>query len=195
MKTLKANWMILIGLSISLSSFGAISPVDSTENRVGIIPKGDNVYSLIYKASEAGKVKVSIYNSQGNVIYSEIHHQVNGFARPYNFKELPYGKYTIQTVDGKGSSECLVNHQKAYSQLTVRIMKVPNQDNKYLVMASGTNENIQLNIYDAVNQLIYNESIRMAGNFGQLYSLPNIKGGCAFEVIHQNGSVQRMQYP
>lgn len=187
--------MILIGISISISSFGAISPVDSTENRVGIISKGDNVYNLIYKAREAGKVKVSIYNSQGNMIYSEMLHQANGFARPYNFKDLPYGKYTIQTVDGKGSSERLVNYQNTDSQLAVRIMKISNQENKYLVIGTGTNQNIQLNIYDEVNQLIYNESIRIAGNFGQLYSLPNIKGGCAFEVIHQNGSVQRMQYP
>ena len=187
--------MILIGLSISISSFGYVSPVDTTESRVGIISKGDNVYNLIYKASEAGNVRVSIYNSRGNVIFFETLHQANGFARPYNFKGLPYGKYTIQTVDRKGRNERLVNHQKADNQMAVRIMKISNQENKYLVLGTGTNQNIQLNIYDEVNQLIYNESIKIAGNFGQLYSLPHVKGGCIFEVIHQNGSVHRMQYP
>lgn len=195
MKSLKVTSMILIGLSLSLSSLGATRLTDSTAHRVGIIPKGDHVYNLIYKASEVGNVKISIYSSQGNLVYSEIIRQVNGFYRPYNFKDLSYGKYTLQVDDLKGSSKSVVNHQKADSQLAVRIMKVPNQENKYLVTATGKDEQFQLHIYNAINQIVHKEFISMAGNFAQLYSLPTIKGGCTFQVIHQNGSVQRTEYP
>jgi len=65
------------------------------------------VYRLVYLSKAQGWVKVSIYDATGNLLLTDHIQNQNGFARPYNFRELPVGEYTIEVADG---SEKITQH-------------------------------------------------------------------------------------
>src|SRR5690349_167346 len=66
-------------------------------------PTSGSVYNLYYKAEDAGRVKVTIYNSTNQVVFTEAISHTSSFKRPYNFCELAEGEYTIIVEDKNGS--------------------------------------------------------------------------------------------
>src|SRR5260221_13122888 len=59
------------------------------------------IYKLIYRTAEAGKVKVSIYNADGDLVFTETLAHVESFTHLYNFSNLSQGEYSTIVEDKK----------------------------------------------------------------------------------------------
>lgn len=192
---MKKNLMWVAAVLTSLSAMAGTIGDGPQDERIAIIPKGENVFGVVYKSDSKNKVKVSIYDSKNQLVFTERMGKSDGFLRPYNFSELSHGWYTIEVEDENGLRIEHVNYKGEKMEKVVNVVKL-SPDNKFLFTAGGQGkELITLNIYDNTDHLLYNEIRTIAGDFGQLYTVEGIKGGCTFEVIHQNGSVKKLRYP
>ncbi len=72
--------------------------------------KNGSTFKLFYKGAQQSDVKVLILNDENQIVYSEKIKNTDGFARPYNFSNLPEGHYSIQIKDNAGIRTETVNH-------------------------------------------------------------------------------------
>lgn len=167
------------------------NPNEETQKRVSVVAKGDNVYRLIYKGDSECNVRVAIYNSRHQLVYIERLRLDQGFIRPYNFTGLEYGQYTIEVKDALGTKVEQVNHQPTPKSL-VNIIQLK-ENRKYIFTAKAeAKEYITLNIYDGINRLVYNESQWIQGDYGKVFNLSKLGGDCTFEILHENGEIERI---
>ena len=105
---------------------GAVTAVGKDEPRnagLAVVPvKGSEVFRVIYKGESSSKVKLNVYNSSSQVVFSETVNSNGGFIRPLNFKGLTFGEYTIELTDASGKKSEKVNYQpvKPESQVNDR---------------------------------------------------------------------------
>jgi len=156
----------------------------------------DGMFKVYYKAAETANVKISILNDQDKVVFTETIRKVDGFIRPYSFEQLSTGDYTIRIEDGTQIQAEKV-HYGATGKLEklVQVRKLTAEDGKYMLSASGQGkEEITVNIYDSADKLLFTESPLIENAFARIYNLSKVKGSIYFEVIHANGTTQRLQY-
>lgn len=186
--------MMAIALMMSVLTWANTDPKNPVKGLFFVVPQGESVFGLIYKPQEKSNVKVSIYNEAHRLVFTEWIFQSTGFSRPYNFSQLGYGKYTVEVVDKTGMRSEEIDY-RAHSEKLVRIVRLK-EESKFLCTLIGSRpEYITLNIYDNANRLLHTESSNLSGDFAKLYSLIGVQGGCVFEVIHQNGTVRRSEFP
>ena len=76
-----------------------------------VVLKNGSTFRLLYKGAEQSDVKVLILNDENQIVFTEKIKNTDGFARPYNFSNLPEGHYSIQIKDNAGVRTETVNHQ------------------------------------------------------------------------------------
>jgi len=67
-----------------------------------VVLKNGSTFRLLYKGAEQSDVKVLILNDENQIVFAEKIKNTDGFARPYNFTNLPEGHYSIQIKDNAG---------------------------------------------------------------------------------------------
>src|SRR5262245_31057192 len=65
-----------------------------------VVKADENSYKLIYKSEEKSDVKVQIFDEANKLVFSETIKHSDGFSRPYNFRRMDEGKYTIRLDNG-----------------------------------------------------------------------------------------------
>jgi hypothetical protein len=154
-----------------------------------------STYILNYKSNEIGKVKVSIFNSNSEMIFTEVLNNVGSFKRPYNFSELAQGNYTIVIEDKNGKQVENVSYRLNKTAPFINVKAVANAQNKYQVSVSNTGkEQVSVKIYDNANGLLHSDIIEVNGNYGVIYNLQNVKSASEniiiFEVSTSSGKVE-----
>lgn len=194
---MKATSLFIAALfvSVSLAAFGKEEP----NNRgLAVVPvKGSEVFKVIYKGESAGKVKLNIYNTQSQLVFTESFSGKDGFICPLNFTGLQYGDYTIELIDATGKKVEKVSFQPAVAVAAknVHIAKLAKENGKYLVsIAAKGNEQISVKIYDSANNLVHSESKTIDGNFAQLYTVKNVNGALTFEVTDNAGNTKTVRF-
>jgi WD40 repeat protein len=156
--------------------------------------KGSEVFKVIYKAEVAGKIKLSIYNAAGSLVFSETISGLDGFIYPVNFKGLTSGDYTIEILDAAGKRVEKVSYQTAKKGSTFHVSKL-SEDGKFLVsVGSKTEEKVNIRIYDSKNNQIYDETKVITGDFAQVYKLLNSSTGYTFELSDNAGNFERVVF-
>lgn len=175
---------------------GGAEESPKSSSGIAVIQNAENgLFKVYYKAAEAANVKVSILNDENQEVFTETIRKVNGFVRPYNFQNLKEGEYTIRIDDGTQSQAEKVVYQSGKLEKLIQVRKMKSDEGKYLLTASGQGkEQITVNIYDSTDKIIYTELQQINDTFAQVYNLSQVKGGIAFEIIHANGTAQRLQY-
>jgi hypothetical protein len=79
---------------------GTIEPTASTSVAVTHVD-GSSLYKVYYAAYMQGNVKVSIMDQSGKIVFNERVRKTDGFIRPYNFKNMQAGTYTIEVDNGE----------------------------------------------------------------------------------------------
>jgi len=94
---MKKIFTLLTGVLICtlVSARGIDGPVKGSSVAVTNVT-GSTLYKVYYKSERPGKVKLSIMDENGFILFGETMNKVNGFLRPYNFDGLPEGQYTIR---------------------------------------------------------------------------------------------------
>ncbi|SRR5260221_3461073 len=153
------------------------------------------IYKLIYKTSEAGKVKVSIYNVGRELIFTETLLNVESFIRPYNFSNLSQGEYTIVVEDKNGKTEEKVNYFFKKVTSTVEVSKIANEANKYLLSVENKETDlIDVKILDGADNILHQQSMTVNGKFSVIYNLTKVKGEVTFQVTGSNGQTKTIKY-
>jgi len=91
----------LLIVSASLSAFDKKNPVPAKSLEV-VSVKGTEVFKVIYQSQRAGKVKLNIYNTESELVFSESFKNTDGFVVPVNFAALNAGEYTVELTDRNG---------------------------------------------------------------------------------------------
>lgn len=176
----------------------AITAVGKDEPGLGmaVVPvKGTEVFKVIYKGGNTNKVKLNVYNSASQIVFSETMNGVDGFIRPLNFTGLQFGEYTIELSDASGKRTEKVSYKPA-------VVAAPNfhiaklvSDGKFLVsVANSSAETITVKIFDDANNLVHVYNKEVAGDFAQLFSVKDIPGGLTFEVSDNAGNYKTIRF-
>lgn len=194
MKTKSLFIAALVVLSASVAAIGKEEPTSS--KGLAVVPvKGAEVFKVIYKGENPGKVKLNVYNTQSELVFSETISGTDGFIRPLNFTGLTPGEYTIELIDALGKKTEKVSYRQAAAKRNVHISKLVGEEGKFLVAVAGSGaEVINVSIYDSANNLVHSENKTVNGDFAQLYSVKNISGALTFEVTDKDGNTKVVRF-
>lgn len=184
MKT-KLSFLITL-IFCSTMTFATDSP------SVSVVGTAKHIFKLTYKTQVASKVQVTIFNSQGEEVFTETFKDIKNFSRPYNFSSLPEGEYTIEVKDESGRKVEKVNYNQGTVQSLISVTKLTSAPEKYMLtsVTDGDNE-ITVSILDANDQLLYNETLNVSGNFGVIYNLVQ-EGKYTFIVSDKSGVTKKI---
>lgn len=182
----------IVMFSASVVTFGK---EESGKAGLAVVPvKGTETFKVIYKGENAGKVKLSIVNNAGAVVFSEVISTVKGFIRPLNFSGLPFGEYKIELVDAAGTKTEKVNYIPQVSSIkNVHFAKVGGESKYILAVSNEGKETINVKIFDNSDKLVHDETKEISGNFAQVYSIKNLKEGFTFQFTDTTGKVQTVK--
>lgn len=162
---------------------------------ISVIQKGA-VVKLFYRGEQSGKVKVTIYNEKGVVVYKEVLEDTDQFMRPYNFSPLPAGQYVIELRDEQGTRTQKVTHGNTNRKLLAHLRRMNPGGNTYiLAVPNRGKDELTVKIYGEGNTLLYEETEVVDGNFAKLYNLDKVEGKHVFEVADKAGRVNRLSKP
>jgi len=190
-------------LTLSLVLFSTVMFANGTDDSgkaaaasgTAVIKKDANTFRLIYKAEKQSNVRVSIYDSKDQLVYSEKVNNTEGFTRPYNFENLGEGDYTIAIEDGSKKQLEKVSYRAPKVTKTLNVIKMSSDEGKYFVMAAGQGEEeITVSVYDGNHNLVHKSVEATDGDFSKIYNLKSVKGHITFEISNENGEVKSVAY-
>lgn len=160
-----------------------------------MVKTNEGTYKLLYKSETATDVKVSIFDNKEKLLFSETIKNTTGFARPYSFDNLGRGNYTVTIEDHSGTTVQKVSTIRSESAKLVNVLKLNTAESKYLLTIGGKGaESLVLNIYDGQRRLVHSEAKAVNGDFAQVFNLSKVRGTPSFEVLHENGSLESIEY-
>ena len=168
------NKSMIIAALLMISTAVAFAGKDKPNNNgVAIVPvKGRQVFKVIYKSEATAKVKLTVKNESGVVVFYESHAESSGFIRPLNFAGLPSGEYTVEINDGNGKKIEKISYQPKGSIKQVHVSKLSGDAGKYLLaIANNGEQSVAINILDSENKVVYTENRTINGDFAQVFKL------------------------
>lgn len=193
---MKAKFNVLV-FALIASSFAAFADAPAS---MSVLPATNaQVFHVFYKGAEAGKVKVSIINSDNKVVFTEMFYNVSSFRRPYNFSQLPAGTYTIVLEDKNGQQVQTINHEVKKNVSYIKITEVTSAANKYVLQINSTGkESVFVRIFDNNSSLLHEQKIEVNGNYGLVYNLTPVKSASnapvTFEVSTTGGTTEVISF-
>lgn len=190
MKTKSLFVAALVLVSAVISAVGKDEP--TSKAGLAVVPvKGSEVFKVIYKGENAGRVKLNLYNAANEIVFSESISKVDGFIRPLNFRGLAFGEYTIELIDAFGKHAEKIKY--APSRSIVRVAKLDNEGKFLLAVANPRSNAITVKIFNADDQLIHSEVKEIKGDYAQVYTIKNVKN-VTFEISDSVGNVEVIRY-
>lgn len=193
---MKTKSLYIAALIVLAGAVTAVGKDEPSNAGLAVVPvKGSEVFRVIYKNESASKVKLNVYNSASQVVFSETVKSNGGFIRPLNFSGLQFGEYTIELSDASGKKSEKVNYQPEISQSAVHVSKLSEANGKFLLsVAHNAGETYTVRIFDASNNLIFTDTRAEAADFAKLYSLKNVVGAVTFEVSNSTGLIKTITF-
>lgn len=193
MKTTSIILSALLVASVALSA----SAADPANTGLAIIPvTGSHVYKVVYKSETEGKVKLNLYNASSQLVYSEILNTKGGFILPLNLKGLTVGEYTVVLEDANGIKQTeKINFAAPASNVKyVHVSKMASEEGKFLLSVIGNN-NSEVNVRIlSGNDVIYNETKKLTGEYAQVFNVQSFPGDVTFEVTDNTGIVSTVHF-
>ncbi|MEO5601575.1 MAG: T9SS type A sorting domain-containing protein [Cyclobacteriaceae bacterium] len=177
--------LLVLVIAINSVQANGIEP----KSLVGMsVVKSGTIFKLFYRGEKSGKVKVSIFDAKGKMVWNETLRNTENFMRPYNFSSLPAGDYTIEISDEQGKHVERIIHSFATKRTLVRLTTVSAKDHKYLLSVPNHGPGaLTVKIYNDAETLIYHKVESVKGDFGKIYNLSRVKGACTFEITDKTG--------
>jgi hypothetical protein len=188
---MKTNSLYIAAFIVLASVVSAVGKDEPRNAGLAVVPvKGSEVFKVIYKAESATKVKLNVYNSASQVVFSETVNSNGGFIRPLNFSGLTFGEYTIELTDASGKKSEKVNYQPVKPESKAHVSKLSESGKYLLSVAQNHGEAVTVRIFDQANNLIFTETRSEAGDFAKIYSFKNVVGSVTFEVSNSAGRIK-----
>lgn len=160
-------------------------------NDVKVISDSSAVFKLYYSKPLVAKVKVKIFNAEGEKVFSESIKNENGFVRPYNMSSLPAGTYKFEIDDNTEIETFEFVYAEVKTQEAAVVANIVKMDEGkfFLGVSSTNNDKVQIDIYNDSNEVVYSAEEVVANQFGQLYNLQSVKSKRFTLVVKHNGNV------
>lgn len=187
---MKTNLIIAVFL-IVLNT--AVSATDRENDDKGTVVKVEHnekdIYNLFYAGNDCRNVSVKIVDEKGVVVFAENIKKYDTFSRPYNFSQLPEGRYTLVVTDKNGAITEAINHRHTAPVIVpstlnyVNVSALVGKENKYkLTIVDAQDAQASIRIYNEENDLLYEVQESVASNFAKVYDLSNVRGQAVIEV-------------
>jgi hypothetical protein len=188
MKNTFLSLTALILISNIAFSNPTVSDKPEAAPRMAVVSKGSTV-KVFYRGESLNRVTVRIFNAEGKIVLQDNLGVLDNFVRPYNFSNLEQGAYTIELSDDSGKQIKQVSYNLIKkAEKSVRLIKVANQDAKYVLMVPGeTNDRIRIKIIDDFDRLVYEGDEELTGNFAKVYNVEKITKKFKVEIVDRNG--------
>ena len=151
------------------------------------VMKNGSTFKLFYKGGQQSDVKVLILNDENQIVYSEKINNTNGFARPYNFSNLPEGHYSIQVKDKAGIRTETVNHQAEKQEKTMHLLRLDGTGKYVLSVPSQGKQDLSITIFNDLNEVLYESDEKINGDFARIYNLGDQTNKYRFVVTDEKG--------
>lgn len=183
----------LTALTLSASSVFALANSDESSMTV-VAGQNANVFKVVYKSASPNRVEVTIMNNRNEVVFTESFSKTNGFARPYNFNNLPEGEYTIEVRDNFGKKIEKVNYSLGTVKSIIKITKISNDQPKYMLTVANKGSNIiNVTILNANGDQLLDNAHVVQGDFGIVYNLVE-EGSYTFIVSDKSGNSRTIEF-
>ena len=203
MKNVRLMFAVVFPAS-TLNGVAKDSPDEAKNNSI-VVLKAESatdqvVYRLTYQSEVKGNVRVLIYNESGALLMEDRIQNVTGFTRPYNFRTLPAGKYSLVIEDAKGKETREIDHNIASVEeralarkVKVSIVALDNPSKYELSVVGNRMQPVEVRIYDASETLIFTEEITERESFNKVYDFSKLnRNGLAMEVVNGEGVLHRV---
>ncbi len=172
---------------------GTDEPNASTSSMAVTNSTGSSLFKLYYKANTLDNVKVSILNSSGEMVFTEKLRKTSGFIRPYNFDGLDEGEYTMRIETANGTRDEKLFYGAGKVDKLINVVKLVDQGKYLFTITSKTADNVNINIYNAKDELILTQRKFIDKEFAEVFNLKNINE-FTIEVTDNNGLVKTVKY-
>ena len=159
---------------------------DNPRTTMAVIKNG-STFRLFYKGAQQSDVKVLILNDENQIVYSEKIKNTDGFARPYNFSNLPEGHYSIQIKDNAGVRTETVNHQTEREEKTMHLLRLDGTGKYVLSVPSQGKQDLSITIFNDMNEVLYESDEKINGDFARIYNLGDQTSKFRFVVTDGKG--------
>lgn len=160
MKKLLSLCILLVALC-KITFADALSVIPGTEAAT---------YNVIHTSEKTCNTRIVIRNEAGHTIFSEMIRNQCSFVRPYNFAQLPYGAYTITSINEEGKKVTTINHQPV-PEKEIKFNVLKRNDNKYLLQVPATGlSKIRITIYTGAGE-VYSDTVKPTGDFSCMYTI------------------------
>lgn len=192
MKKTLSIFVVLIAISSVVSARRMDKPEEASAMAV---TKSGSLVKLFYKGAKDCNVKVTITNSENQVVFEELIRHVDGFMRPYNFSKLPEGDYTIKLVDHLGNKIEKISYRNGKIERLANLIRISGGEDRYLLTISNKGKDkFGVNIYDDKGDLLYTHSEEADGDFAKVYDLSKVSEKFSFVITDKSGSTKQIQY-
>lgn len=183
-KSISILTLLLIAGSITF-----VNAFDNPGTSSGVLKQGSTV-KVLYKGSEQSDVKILIFDEQDQIIFTEKIKNTAGFARPYNFSNLPQGNYKIELIDNNGSHVEHINYsiKPVHRSKVTYVARVTGSTDSFILSVpnKGTDD-ISVTIYNDEDAVLYSGKETITGDFAKIYTLKNYTGKVKFVVTDSKG--------
>jgi hypothetical protein len=191
---MKIKSLYVAALMILAAAISAVGKDEPAAHGLAVVPvKGSEVFRVIYKSEVPSKVKLSVYDANAQVVFSENLGSVGGFIRPLNFSGLAFGEYTIELTDASGKKTEKVSYHPTKSTASVHVAKLAQPDKFLLSVTSSQKETFTVRIFDNANNLVHTSSKEANGDFAQLFSVKEMES-VVFEISSSTGATKTVRF-
>jgi|GEM_PF-6116013 len=183
--------ILTAALLVTFGAFAGNKPTSAAG--VAVVSNGTTL-KLYYKAASESNVKISIFNEEGQIVFTERLKNIDGFVRPYNLASAPSGEYTIEVTDDFSTHSEKVSIGKQHKPEIASLLRVSSEEGKYLLaIPSKEAKDISIRIF-ADDKVIYDEVMEISSDFARIYNLKKVKGEVTFEIKDQKGNAKVVNY-
>jgi hypothetical protein len=155
--------------------------------RTMAVLKNGSTFRLLYKGATQSDVKVLILNDENRIVFTEKIKNTDGFARPYNFSNLPEGHYSIQIKDNIGTRTETVNYHMKKEEKTMHLLRLKGSSKFVLSVPNKGKEDLSITIFNDLNEVLYESDENIIGDFARVYDLGDQTGQFRFVVTDAKG--------
>jgi len=183
---------VVAALIVSAASAG--NPADEASGMAtAIIKKGSSI-KLFYKAPEQSTVRVTIYNSIGNLVYSETLKEVDGFMRPYNFDKMPYGDYRIVVNNGSSRRTEHVHYSLEGIAHMASMVRLEDGKKYLLVVPNRSDDRLTISVTNDRGDTLHTSKHELQGDFSTVLNVEDLDGNFTVTVMDSKGVSKSFNY-
>lgn len=191
---MKTKSLLLTAFLVVLGTLSSVADNDPKDTGLFVISGKGGMYKLIFEGAKPAAVNLTIYDSEGRLVYDETVRKMKGFIRPVNFKGMKADTYTILIRSGSQKYETKVAYAPESLLASVSTRNI--DTNRYAILVSNTGvETIEVRIFDKDRNLITSYSEAVSGSFGKIFNLTETKSSSfTFEVYNSKGLIETIRF-